>query len=428
MASHSGEVSGTSFDAYVSVHAGGSSVAELMGGQALLQDHTTVAELKQLHELANEQIQIAHSFNTKYFNTVFALSQRTQEVFVSTGGIAKNFVNDMATTGLNFICDAFAYEGELSASDGMAFTAGLANIWEWITELIKEASALKLMYEGAQKQFTSILKQVSKDVKEYLDTQSTADCTTFKDESFESLRKFSDAFNVLSFIPVVMGTVITHHSLLTSLWVNVSHIPLKIFLLPLTSDTTVASGEMVLLSYMAQQGIAMWERQAQSKPMPGTGTRGMDPTLESDYGSGESVVPQKPKLDKAGLTPSKKDQLEAQSSKTPLLPTFPQDPPEPPQEETPPPLPPPSPAKKHSTPKGQNTHPGGSMASLLAQFQQSQQSQLQDASPKNMPSKNMPNKDTPKKGEQTPSKKLLTPDKTAEPPIKKQWTGSPSSE
>ena len=39
----------------------------------------------------------------------------------------------------------------------------------------------------------------------------------------------------------------------------------------------------------------------------------------------------------------------------------------------------------------------------------------------------MPNKDTPKKGEQTPSKKLLMPDKTAEVPIKKQWTGSPSS-
>ena len=94
-------------------------------------------------------------------------------------------------------------------------------------------------------------------------------------------------------------------------------------------------------------------------------------------------------------------------------------------EDTPPPLPPPSPAKKHNTPKNQNTHPSGSVASLLAQFQQSRS---QDASPKNMPSKNTPVKDTPKKGEQMPSKKLLMLDKSAEPPIKKQWTGSPSSE
>ena len=36
-------------------------------------------------------------------------------------------------------------------------------------------------------------------------------------------------------------------------------------------------------------------------------------------------------------------------------------------------------------------------------------------------------KDTPKKGEQMLSKKLLMPDKTAEPPIKKQWTGFLSS-
>ena len=88
-------------------------------------------------------------------------------------------------------------------------------------------------------------------MKEYLDTQSTADCTTFMDESFDSLCKFSDAFNVSPFIPVVVGMAITHHSLLTSLWVNVSHFPLKIFLSPLMSDATAVSGQMALLSYVA---------------------------------------------------------------------------------------------------------------------------------------------------------------------------------
>ena len=38
-----------------------------------------------------------------------------------------------------------------------------------------------------------------------------------------------------------------------------------------------------------------------------------------------------------------------------------------------------------------------------------------------------PTKETPRKSEQTPSKKDLTPDTTSEPPIKKQWTGWPSS-
>ena len=111
------------------------------------------------------------------------------------------------------------------------------------------------------------------------------------------------------------------------------------------------------------------------KPRSRTGTGEMDPTLESDQGSNAGLIPQKLKLklDKVGLTLSKKDQLEAQSSKTPTPPVFPQDPP---QEDTLPPLPPPSPAKKHSTPKGQNTHPGGSVASLLAQFQQRQHSRL----------------------------------------------------
>ena len=280
------------------------------------------------------------------------------------------------------------------------------------------------MYEGAQKKFASILEWVGKEVKEYLDTQSMVDCTTFMDESFQSLHKFSDAFNVLPFVLVVVGTVITHHLLLTSLRVNVLHIPLKIFLSPLTSDATVASGQMALLSYVAQQSIAIWERQAQSKPTPGTSTGEMDPTLESDPGSNVGLVPQKLKLDKVKLTPSKKDWLEAQSSKTPVLPVFPEDPP---CEETPP-LPLPSPARKHNTPKGQNTHPSSSVAFLLAQFQQSQLGQSHEVSPKGMPSKNTPVKDTPKKGKQTLGKKLLMPDKSAEPPVKKQWTSSLSSE
>ena len=128
------------------------------------------------------------------------------------------------------------------------------------------------MYEGAQKQFTSILEWVGVEVKEYLDKQSTVDCMVFMDKSFVSLHKFSDAFNVLSFIPVVVGMVITHHSLLTSL----RHIPLKIFLSSLTSNTTAVSGQMVFLSYVAQQGVAVWEKQVRLKLTPGAGTGKVD--------------------------------------------------------------------------------------------------------------------------------------------------------
>ena len=54
---------------------------------------------------------------------------------------------------------------------------------------------------------------------------------------------------------------------------------------------------------------------------------GNDPTLESDHGSNVGLNLQKLKLDQAGLTPSKKDQLVAQSSKTPTPHVLPQDPP-----------------------------------------------------------------------------------------------------
>ena len=435
MVSHSEEVTGSSFNAFLKERADGSGIGKLMEGQALLWDYTKAVELKQLHTLANEQISIACCFNTKFSDTAFTLLQKIHEAFISTGSIAKKFVDDMATIALNFIWNATTYETELSALDGMAFTTRLACILGRIADLIKEASALKLTYEGAQKKFASILEWVEKEVKEYLDTQSTADCTTFIDESFDSLRKFSDAFNVLPFVPVVVGMVITHHSLLTSLWVNVSHFPLKIFLLLLTSDTTVVLGQIALLSYVARQSVTVWEGQAQSKPIPRTGTGEMDQTLESNHGLNAGLNPQKLKQNQVGLMPSKKDQLEVTSSKTPTQPVLPQDPP---WGDTPPPPPLPSPAKTHNTPKGQNTHPSGLVASLLAQFQQSQQSQLRNASLKGTPTKGTPvkdvpvkdtsKKDTPKEGEQMPAKKLLMPDKSTELPVKKQWTSSPSSD
>ena len=158
MASHSEEVTGSSFDAFLKECAEGSGVGELMGGQALLRDYTTVVELKQLCKLANKQVLIARHFDTKFSDTVFALLQKIHEAFIGTSGIAQKFVDDMATIALNFIRDATTYEMELSASDGMAFAAGLACIQGWIANLIKEASALKLTYEGAQKKFASILE------------------------------------------------------------------------------------------------------------------------------------------------------------------------------------------------------------------------------------------------------------------------------
>ena len=295
MASRSEEVTGASFDAFINAHAEGSGIGELMGGQALLQDYTTVAELKQLCELANEQVKIARCFNAKFSDMAFALLEKIHEVFIGTGGRVQKFVDEMATAALNFIRYATTYEAELSASDGMAFTAGLTRIWEQIVALIREASALELMYKGAQKKFADILEWVGKEVKEYLDAQSTVDCTTFMDESFKSLHKFWDTFNVSPFIPVVVGTYIAHHLLLTSLQVNVLH-----FLSPFTSDAMAVLGQMALLNYMAQQGITVQEGQAPSKPIPRTSTGEMDPTLKSDHESNVGLIPQKLKLDKVG--------------------------------------------------------------------------------------------------------------------------------
>ena len=140
-----------------------------------------------------------------------------------------------------------------------------------------------MVYEEYLKKFAGVLKQVEEEVGKYLETQSTAHSTAFMDESFDNLWWYSNSFNISPFISVVVGMVVTHHALLTSLLVNVSHFPLKMFLSPLESDATMASGQMALLQYMTQQSITIQEGQAKMVPAPRASTKDVNLTIESDH-------------------------------------------------------------------------------------------------------------------------------------------------
>ena len=288
VATQSEKTTGASFDQYIQ-HAAGRSgrVGELMGGQALLQDHTSPSELAELCKLAEEQIEIACHFDAKFSKTAFALLQKTQTVFVGMGGITKKFVDDMAMASLNFIRDATAYEAELCSSDTVTFAEGLSNIRLQIADLIKEAAALELMYEGAQKDFAGILQRVGAEVKEYLDKQATLDCMAFMDESFANLRNFSDAFNVSTFIPVIMGMAITHHLLLMSLRVNISLIPMQIYLMPLTSGSIRTDGAPTLCGSAEHSCVGetvLVEAHTWTRPRKGQSDPGVQPRVELEQG------------------------------------------------------------------------------------------------------------------------------------------------
>ena len=136
-----------------------------------------------------------------------------------------------------------------------------------------------MVYEESQKKFAWVLKQVEKEVGKYLKTQYTADSTVFMDDSFDNLWQYSHSFDISPFIPVVVGTAVKHHTLLTSLWVNVSHFPLKIFLSLLESDATTVSGQMALLQYVTQQSIAIREGQAKMVPTLRAYTGDTDPNI-----------------------------------------------------------------------------------------------------------------------------------------------------
>ena len=277
------EAAGQSFDTFIKHHAAGSSLGDVMGSQALLQDFTTLQELESLRALANKQVAIACHFDTKFSNTAFTLLKKVHEAFIATGRIAQKFVDDMATASLNFIRDATTYEEELSSSDGIVFAAGLTRIRNRIAELIREVSELEVVYEESTKKFTRVLKQVEEEVRKYLETQAMADSTTFMDESFDNHWRYSNLFNISPFVPVMVGTG-GHASCLADFSAGECvSLPLKIFLSPLESDATTVLGQMALLQYVTQQSVAIREGQAKIVPALRAGTGDTNPTIESDH-------------------------------------------------------------------------------------------------------------------------------------------------
>ena len=158
-----------------------------------------------------------------------------------------------------------------------------------------------------------VLKQVEEEVGKYLETQATADSTVFMDESFDNLRWYSNSFNISPFVPVVVGTVVMHHALLTSLWVNVSHFPLKVFLSPLESDATMASGQMALPQYVTWQSIAVQEGQAKIVPALRACTGDTNLTIKSDH-SYTASRSRRLKLEQWEIMPCVQDKKKAHSS------------------------------------------------------------------------------------------------------------------
>ena len=128
-----------------------------------------------------------------------------------------------------------------------------------------------------------------------------------------------------------------------------SHFPLKIFLSPLESDATAASGQMTLLQYVTQQSITIWEGQAKIVLALKADTGDTNLTIESDHSYMASQL-RRPKLEQWETMPCVQDKKEAHLSKDLG--------------------PPPPPLPLAEEPKGRDTHMSGLMAALMAQFQQ----------------------------------------------------------
>ena len=80
----------------------------------------------------------------KFYLTGIQLLQRVCAAVQNTGGVAKDFVEEMVALAMSFLDDAQKYEEGLVSQDAAHVRQSLAEIWQWIVDIVEATGHLEV--------------------------------------------------------------------------------------------------------------------------------------------------------------------------------------------------------------------------------------------------------------------------------------------
>ena len=120
-----------------------------------------------LRHLGDDIIELSRQLNCKMELATLVLFDKVKAGFSSTGGIARQFVDDMSKLATDFFMDARVYEVQLDSADTEAFHSAVLGLQEKVDSLLRQAATLKEMYKHSKASFDNILATMRQEIHDF---------------------------------------------------------------------------------------------------------------------------------------------------------------------------------------------------------------------------------------------------------------------
>ena len=227
-----------------------------------------------LKKLSEKMFKSLEETNIKVYDKVL-------QGFKDTSGKCKDFIHKMGALVVMFFGQAEKMEKGLAKCDAEAFHEAINASKGHICSLVEEIAEAEGIYNLGEVKFDSILASVAREVKAFVHQEGKKQRDKYKKQCLARIRQDHGRLDGTCFIPMIISNLTAHRALTMSQWVAHSHVPLKIMLAPLCTQTGAVKVYMRFVEFLDRRVITLQERLGPNTTMV---------LLESETG-GQSILP-----------------------------------------------------------------------------------------------------------------------------------------
>ena len=203
------------------------------GGKGSLPLPTTLPSMATLEALTNDLEKFSKKMFKSLEETNIAIYDKVLQGFKDTSGKCKTFIHEMGALAVTFFAQAKQMEDGLAKCDAKAFDEAMSAFKGHIIGLIEEVAEAEDIYDSGEASFDSILASLAKEIKEYVKLKGEEQRREYKKQCLDQIKQDHGQLDSMCFIPMIVGNLTAHHTLMMSQQVVQSHVPLKIMVAPL---------------------------------------------------------------------------------------------------------------------------------------------------------------------------------------------------
>ena len=269
--------------------------------------------------LGDDIIELSRQLNCKMELAALALFDKVKAGFSGTGGVARQFVDDMSKLAIDFFMDARVYEAQLDSTNTKAFHSVVVGLQEKVDTLLGQAGTLEDAYKHSKASFDNILATMCEDICDFANQASCHLCNEYKHCSFDRIVQDHVYIDVTPFMSNVIQNVCTFNALLTSHQLGWSVVPFQIMMALILTEAAATPCHLEFMQYLTEWSLHVQRsiQKSYATPAPVSCPSGVN--LESEQENPGSSKPKTSNPDSPETHPTPHTDTPITPSKPPVM-------------------------------------------------------------------------------------------------------------